>query len=193
MDALLRVDDPLPARPSRVVVAGTSGSGKTTLSARIGQLLGVEHVEIDALFHGEGWTPRPTFLADVEEFTARPAWVTEWQYTVVRDLLADRCDLMVWLDPPHATVMRQVTARTLRRRVRREVLWNGNLEPPLRAFLTDRDHVVRWAWRTRFATAERLATLRVRLPDLPVVRLRSRAEADRWLAGPLRRTADTDG
>lgn len=191
MVPLLGPGDPLPSRPSRVVVAGTSGSGKTTLSARIGRLLGVEHVEIDALFHGPGWTPRPTFLADVDEFTARPGWVTEWQYSAARDLLADRCDLMVWLDPPHATLMRQVTARTLRRRVRREVLWNGNLEPPLRAFLTDRDHIVRWAWRTRYATAERVARLRVRRADLPVVRLRSREDADRWLAGPLTRTGDT--
>jgi len=188
--ALLSFDDALPSRPSRVVVAGTSGSGKTTLSARIGRVLGVEHVEIDALFHGPGWTPRPTFLADVEEFTTRPGWVTEWQYSSARDLLADRCDLMVWLDPPHTTAMRQVTARTLRRRARREVLWNGNVEPPLRAFVTDRDHVVRWAWRTRHATAERLARLRVLRPALPVVRLRSRAEADRWLSGPLTRTGD---
>ncbi|MGD9990349.1 AAA family ATPase [Pseudonocardia sp.] len=190
MRALLRWDEPLPGRPARVVVAGTSGSGKTTLAARIGRRLGVEHVEIDALFHGPGWTRRPTFLADVEGFTARPGWVTEWQYSSARDLLADRCDLMVWLDPPHATVLRQVTARTLRRRLQREVLWNGNLEPPLRTFLTDRDHIVRWAWRTRYATAERLATLRVRRPDLPVVRLRSRREADSWVAGPLTRTGD---
>ncbi|GEL22432.1 adenylate kinase [Pseudonocardia sulfidoxydans NBRC 16205] len=190
MRALLGCADPLPARPWRVVVAGTSGSGKTTLAARIGHVLGVEHIEIDALFHGPGWTPRPTFLAHVEEFSTRPGWVTEWQYSSARDLLADRCDLVVWLDPPHTTVMRQVTARTLRRRVRREVLWNGNLEPPLRTFLSDRDHVVRWAWRTRYATAERIARLRVRRPELPVVRLRSRAEADRWVAGPLTRTGD---
>ncbi|WP_253258198.1 AAA family ATPase [Pseudonocardia sp. N23] len=187
--ALLRCDDPLPGRPQRVLIAGTSGSGKTTLAARIGRLLGVEHVEIDALFHGPGWTPRPSFVADVEEFSARQAWTTEWQYSAVRDLLAQRCDLMVWLDPPHATVMRQVTARTLRRRARREILWNGNLEPPLRAILTDRDHIVRWAWRTRYATAERVELLRHRRPGLPVVRLRSRAETDLWVAGPLTRSA----
>jgi len=188
--ALLSFDDALPSRPSRVVVAGTSGSGKTTLSARMGRVGGVGRVGLAALSPGPGGTPRPTSRAEGEEFPPRRGWVREWQYSSARALLAARCDLMVWPAPPHTTAMRQVTARTLRRRARREVLWNGNGEPPLRAFVTDRDHVVRWAWRTRHATAERLARLRVLRPALPVVRLRSRAEADRWLSGPLTRTGD---
>lgn len=181
--------DPLPARPAKVLVAGTSGSGKTTLSARVGAVLGLRHVEIDALFHGPGWTRLPTFGDDVEAFSARPSWVTEWQYSAVRDLLADRADLMVWLDLPRATVMHQVTARTLRRRVGRRVLWNGNVEPPLRTIFTDREHIVRWAWDTHPETAVRVAELARRRPDLPIVRLRRRAELEHWVAGPLRRAA----
>jgi adenylate kinase family enzyme len=138
---------------------------------------------MDALFHGPGWTRRPSFEADVEAFSAQPAWVTEWQYGDVRDLLADRADLLVWLDLPTWVVMAQVVRRTLVRRATRAPLWNGNTEPPLRTLLTDRDHVVRWAWRTRRVTAQRVADLRRRRPDLPVVRLRSHAAADRWLAG----------
>jgi adenylate kinase family enzyme len=65
-------------------VAGTSGSGKTTLAARIAAVLKVQHVEIDALFHGPGWTPRPSFEADVHRFSAGPTWVTEWQNGSVR-------------------------------------------------------------------------------------------------------------
>ena len=44
---------------------------------------------------------------------------------------------------------RRVVKRTLGRRLRREVLWAGNVEPPLRTFFTDREHIVRWAWSTR--------------------------------------------
>ncbi|GAA4866246.1 AAA family ATPase [Pseudonocardia benzenivorans] len=181
--------DRLPARPARVLVAGTSGAGKTTLSARIAALTGAPHVEIDALFHGPGWTRIPTFVADVEAFSAQPAWVTEWQYSAVRDLLADRADLMVWLDLPRATVMRQVSVRTMRRRLGREVLWNGNVEPPLRTILTDREHIVRWAWDTHHKTALRITALATRRPALPVVRLRHRRDVDRWVDGPLRRAA----
>ncbi len=37
-------------------------------------------MEIDALFHGPAWTPRATFAAEVDAFSAEPEWVTEWQY-----------------------------------------------------------------------------------------------------------------
>ncbi|MEE6274187.1 AAA family ATPase [Georgenia sp. MJ206] len=178
---LLRPGDPLPRRPCRILVAGASGAGKTTLAARLGEALGIRHVEIDALFHGPGWVPRPSFVGDVEAFTAEDAWVTEWQYGLVRGLLGERADVLAWLDLPRRTVLRQVTARTVVRRLRREVLWNGNVEPPLRTILTDRDHVIRWSWRTHRSVGERVARLLEQRPDLPVYRLRSHREADLWL------------
>lgn len=183
---LLSATDSLPLAPRRVLVAGTSGSGKTTLAARIAAVLDAPHIEIDGLFHGPDWVKRPSFEADVHRFSATPAWVTEWQYGSVRDHLADRADLMVWLDPPTATVMRQVVQRTVIRRLRRQQLWNGNTEPPLWTVLTDRGHIVRWAWQTRAKTATRVAELGERRPELPIVRLGSHASADRWLRGPLR-------
>jgi len=183
---MLGADDPLPGRPRRVVVAGTSGSGKTTVARRVGETLGIPHIEIDGLYHGSDWTPRASFLADVEVFASQPAWVTEWQYSAARDLLADRVDLMVWLDLPRRTVMRQVIRRTVHRRLRREVLWNGNVEAPLHTFFTNREHIVRWAWSGHYKSPLRVAALRERRPELPVVRLRSRAAVNRWCAGPLR-------
>ena len=182
---LLHAASVLPAVPSRVVVAGASGSGKTTLAARIAMRLKVPHVELDGLHHGPGWTKRPSFEDDVAGFAAGPAWVTEWQYGDVRDLLVDRADLMVWLDLPRPIVMRQVVRRTLRRRLRREVLWNGNVEPPLWTFLTDRAHIVRWAWSSYPRTGERVLAAAARRPGLPVVRLTGHGDAARWLAGPL--------
>jgi adenylate kinase family enzyme len=182
---LLRFDETLPCRPARVVVAGTSGAGKTTLAARIAEVLGVPHVELDGLFHGPGWTPRPSFLADVEQFSAQPAWVTEWQYGDVRPLLAQRADLMVWLDLARVTVMRQVVTRTVSRRWRGQRLWNGNVEPPLWTALRHDDHVVRWAWTTHAPTRERVLRLQQTRPDLVVVRLQTHRQADAWLAGPL--------
>jgi adenylate kinase family enzyme len=186
---LLGVTDWLPCRPRRVLVAGTSGSGKTTLAARIAAALEAPHVEIDSLFHGPAWMPRPSFEADVRRFADGAAWVTEWQYSTVRAYLAARADLLVWLDLPRAVVMRQIVRRTLVRRWRRQLLWNGNVEPPLRTILTDRDHIVRWAWTTHHKAAARVAELLAHRADLPVVRLRSHAEAARWLRGPLARSA----
>ena len=186
---LLGPGDPLPARPSRVLVAGTSGAGKTTLAARLGVLLDLPHTELDALFHGPGWVPRPSFRAEVAQLAAEPAWVTEWQYDAVRPLLAARADLLVWLDLPRALVLARVARRTAVRRLRGERLYNGNLEGPLRGVLTDPEHVVRWAWSSHPRTGPRVLAAAAHRPDLPVVRLRRPGEVHRWLCGPVRDTA----
>ena len=180
---LLGATDELPQRPRRVLVAGASGAGKTTLAARIAGRLGLPHVEIDALYHGPAWTPRPTFEAEIAELSERPAWVTEWQYSVARPVLLARADLMVWLDLPRSVVLRRVTARTLRRRLRRTVLWNGNLEPPLHTFFTDPEHIVRWAWTTYPLTEVRVREAARERPDLVVVRLAGQTSVDRWVSG----------
>ncbi len=182
-------DDDLPAAPRRVVVAGTSGAGKSTLARRVAEVLNLPYFEIDALFHGSGWTRRPEFQSDVERLTAGDTWVTEWQYRAVRGLLAERADTMVWLDYPRALVMWRVTRRTLERRLRREVMWNGNVEPPLHTFFTSKEHIVRWAWDTHATTGKRVTELLRADTRLNVVRLRSPREASAWLAGPLAATA----
>jgi len=167
-----------------VIVVGTSGAGKTTLAGRIAARLGVDHVEIDALFHGPGWTPRPEFVDDVRAFVARSAWVTEWQYADARPLLTERATLAVWLDYPLAVRMSRVVRRTVARRMGRTTLWNGNVEPSLWRAVTDPEGIIRWAWDTRHKYDDLPAQLATSgRPDLPVVRLRSQAEADAWVAG----------
>jgi len=69
-------------------------------------------------------------------------------------------------------VLRRVVARTLRRGLRRQVLWNGNMEPPLRSILTDREHIIRWAWSAHHDTARRVAQVLQLRPELVVVGLR---------------------
>lgn len=184
---MLRSDDPLPQRPRRVLIAGVSGSGKTTLAGRLAEVTGIPHTEIDSLFHGPDWTPRPEFMADVRALALLPQWVTEWQYDGARPLLAERADLLVWLDLPFATVtLPRVVRRTVRRSRRREELWNGNVEPPLRTILRDRDHIIRWAVKTRGVHHTRVPDLEKARPDLAIVRLRTTAQVERWLRGPLR-------
>jgi adenylate kinase family enzyme len=178
---VLTASDPLPRRPSRVAVAGVSGSGKSTLARRIADLLALPYTEMDALFHGPAWTPRPTFEAEVGALIAGERWATEWQYDHARPLIAARADLLVWLDVPFPVVLGRVVRRTVRRRVRREELWNGNREGPLLGFFTDPEHVVRWSMSTRHQYRERVPAVETAHPDLTIVRLRSRREVAHWL------------
>ena len=140
--------DPLPAASRRILIAGCSGAGKSTLATELSARLGLPYRELDALHHGPNWVPRPEFVADVTAFAATDAWISEWQYRAVRALLLERAELVIWLDLSRWRVFSQLVPRTVRRRLRRVQLWNGNVEPPLWTVFTDRDHLLRWAWRT---------------------------------------------
>lgn len=191
--AWLTAVDELPLRPARILVAGTSGSGKSTLARGISTALAIPYFELDALHHGPSWTPRPEFAEEVATITSLAGWVTEWQYQAVRELLADRADLLVWLDLPRRVVMTRIARRTLGRRLRRTELWNANQEPPLHTIFFQPDHIIRWAWRTHAEHLDRITNCAAQHPDLVIVRLRSRADVAAWLSGPLVRAAGSGG
>ena len=98
---------------------------------------------------------------------ASDRWVSEWQYDAARPILLGRCDLMVCLDLPHRVSMWRVICRTLRRRFRREVLWNGNVEAPLWHIFTDPEHIIGWAWTSHPRTAKRIELVMRERPELP--------------------------
>jgi adenylate kinase family enzyme len=182
---MLRPADPLPHTARRILVTGTSGSGKSTLRQRISEALRYPTVEVDSLYHGPDWTVRPTFEEDVNRFSAGPAWVVEWQYSTVKALLLSRSDVLVWLDHSRWTVAHRLVRRTTARRIRRQQLWNGNYEPPLWTFFSNRDHIVRWGWRTHRRRADEAREVAAR-PDGPVVvRLRGQRQVDEWVNGSL--------
>lgn len=187
--SVLGPEDALPHTTARILVTGASGAGKSTLRQTIGAALHLPTVEIDSLYHGPNWTPRPSFAAEVEQFAAGPRWVIEWQYSQVRALLLDRADTLIWLDHNRWTVTHRVVHRTLRRRVRRIELWNGNYEPPLRTIFTDRDHIIRWSWRTHHTRRREALDVANQTAGPLVVRLTGQSQVQTWIRGPLRQLA----
>jgi adenylate kinase family enzyme len=172
----------------RVSVVGVSGSGKTTLARAVATRIAAPLIELDGLMHQPGWTPRPEdeFKLEVDRATAQPAWVVDGNYrqVVIEGPVWQRADTVVWLDLPRLTIMRQVVARTLHRSVTREILWNGNREPLSNLLLLNpEESVIAWAWTTYAGLTQRYATA---MDDpawshLHFIRLRSNAEAARWL------------
>ena len=180
---MLGAGDPLPQTPNRILVAGVAGSGKTTLAGRISRLSGIPHTEIDGLYHGPEWTPRESFLDDVEAFTSAPRWVTEWQYRTVRPMLCERADTMVWLDFSRSVTFRRVARRTWHRARTQEEMWNGNREPGMLYAIFRRDGIIRWSVSTYARYAAAVPTAEAENPHLTIVRLRTPREVERWIAG----------
>ena len=166
-----------------MLVAGVTGSGKSTLAGLLAERLDLPYVEIDSLYHGPGWVPRDQFEAEVDAFTRGDRWVIEWQYRTVRALLGDRADTLVWLDHPLSVSLFRVLRRTVRRSRNRTVLWNGNVEPPLRSVFTSSESILRWAWKTRHSYREAVPLMAESHPHLQIVRLRGQRQVDDWLAG----------
>ena len=169
----------------RVAVRGISGSGKTTTSRRLADLLGVPHVELDALHHGPNWSE-----ATAEELRERVAaaiaaapdgWVIDGGYTSkIGDLAVQHADTLVWLDLPLHVALWRLWRRTWRRILRREELWSGNRESVRNAFLV-RDSLFAWTIRMHARQAREVPEQIARNPHVDDVRLRSREEVERFL------------
>jgi adenylate kinase family enzyme len=174
----------------RVSVVGTSGSGKSTLAKQLAAVLGVPHLELDSVFHQPGWESLPTdeFQRLVTERTSGDGWVIDGNYSAVRPIVWARADTVVWLDLPKHTVMRQIIWRTVRRVAGREELWNGNRERWRNFFSLDPQvSVIAWAWHKHEEYQERYG-FAARDPanaHLAFIRLASRRDVARFLAGPL--------
>ena len=115
---------------NRVVVVGSSGSGKSTLAKGLSEVLGTPHIELDAIRHGPNWTETPDdiFREKIAEATQVDRWVVDGNYSVARDVLWPKATALIYLDYSVGIVMRRLIARTLRRGITREELWNGNKE-----------------------------------------------------------------
>lgn len=183
-------DRPLSARRNRrIAVVGTTGSGKTVLARSISLRLAIPHVELDALFWEDNWTPAPVEV--FRERTARAlsgdAWVADGNYGKVRDIVWGQAETIVWLDYALPVILGRLTWRTLRRIIAQEELWHGNRER-FRAQFLSRDSLFLWALRSyprRRREYPRLFQQR-EYAHLAVVRLRSPRATRDWLSGAHR-------
>jgi adenylate kinase family enzyme len=163
------------------VLASASGCGKTTVGRALAARLGVPFVELDALVHGPNWTETPDdeLRAKVTPIVPGDAWVIDGSYSrKLGTLVLDRTDTVVWLDLPIRVWLPRLIRRTARRMGGREQLWNDNRET-LRGVVWGRESLFVWAFRSHF---RRRRLYPRELARYDVVRLRSQAAVDRWLA-----------
>ena len=163
------------------IIASASGNGKTTLGRAVAARLGVPFVELDALVHGPGWVEASDadLRGRLAPIVAATDWVIDGTYEwKLGTLVLDAADTVVWLDLPVRVWLPRLVRRTARRLRSGEEVWNGNRES-LRSAFWGRESLFAWAFRQHRA---RRRAWPERLAGYPVVRLRSPAEVERWLA-----------
>jgi adenylate kinase family enzyme len=142
---------PITALPQRIVVSGTTGSGKSTLAREIAAIANLPYVELDALHWEPNWTEAEpqVFRERVRAALAGDRWVVDGNYSVLRDLIWPRAELLVWLDYSIVRIFWQLFRRTSRRVITREELWAGNRER-FRAGFMSRESLFVWALQTHW-------------------------------------------
>jgi adenylate kinase family enzyme len=177
------------APPRRVSVVGSTGTGKTTFARELARILDVPHTELDAIVWQPNWTllPREEFRARVAERLAAPGWVVDGNYggAEVRPMVWALADTIIWLDFSLPVIFVRLWRRTIARLRDREELWpgTGNRETIRNAFFS-RGSLFWWALKTYWRRKRNYARL-LAAPEYAHVtrlRLRSPAEAQRWLA-----------
>lgn len=172
------------------LIASASGNGKTTVGRELARRLDVPFVELDALVHGPGWieTPDDELRAKVESILAFDSWVIDGSYhRKLGDLVLRAADVVIWLDLPMRVWLPRLIRRTARRIGRREQLWHGNRQSLLGVFW-GRESLFGWALRSHFRRRREWPQA---LSDYPVVRLRTPAEVEKFLAGARASTTKT--
>ena len=182
----------------RIVIYGATGFGKTTLARRLGDVLGLGVIELDALF----WQPDWQVTLD-DEFRAKillaleacpQGWVCDGNYRRVADLTLAQADTVIWLRLPWRTSFWRLLKRTVGRAWTRVPMWAGNTESWRQSFMS-RDSILWWSISHH---RSHVRNTRRRLAEMPhearVYELRSSLEVEALvgeLAGVGRATADS--
>jgi adenylate kinase family enzyme len=156
------------------------------MASRLADRLGLEPVELDALYWQPNWTPAPLedFRASVTQAIRSNGWVVAGNYHVVRDLIWPRAEAVVWLDYPFATVLWRLLTRTVRRSMTGEELWNGNREhfgKQLRVW--SEDSLIHWFFKSYWRRKREIPLL-LSMPEhvhLALIHLHTPREAETWL------------
>ncbi|MFM5955410.1 MAG: topology modulation protein [Novosphingobium sp.] len=163
---------------NRVLVIGSPGAGKSTLSHALAAATGLPLHHLDRMFWLPGWIERDRDegRAILEQVLAQDRWIIDGNYGSTLPLRIARADTVVWLDYP--------THLCLRRALKRWWNFRGTSRPDMTEGCPERLDLefllyiaaFRSNWQARNAAAlAGFAGL--------VVRLKSPAQAQDWLAG----------
>jgi adenylate kinase family enzyme len=170
----------------RLIVVGTTSSGKSTLARQLANRIGADFIELDALHWEPNWIgAKPdVFRARVETAVSSPSWVVAGNYDVVRDTIWPHAQVIIWLDYPFHIVLWRLFARTMRRSILQEELWNGNRENLwMHLRLWSDESLFRWLFKT-YWRRKREYPLLFALPEnthLRIIHFKHPKETEQWL------------
>jgi hypothetical protein len=110
--------------------------------------------------------------------------VAAGNYRLVRDLIWDKAEAVIWLDYPFHIVFWRLLKRTVRRGITQEELWNGNREKFWGHLkLWSEESLFHWLFKT-YWRGKREYPMLFSLPEnahLKIVHFKHPKETEEWL------------
>lgn len=162
----------------RILVVGSGGSGKSTLSVRLGSLLGLPVIHLDALYWSPGWVEpdKKQWAQTVRQVIEQKAWILDGNYSGTLAERVEACDTVVFLDVSRLVCVWRVLARVVR--------YRGKARPDMSPGCPERINMpfLLWIWnypnRSRRKVLALLETVRA---TKQVVHLRGQRDVERFV------------
>lgn len=161
----------------KIVIIGCGGAGKSRLARRLGDMLDLPVIHLDALYWRPGWeiTPRDEWTRTVEGLLEGESWIIDGNYSGTLDIRLPAADTVIFLDFPRALCMWRVILRFLK--------FHGRTRPDLAHDCPEKlgGEMLRWVWDYRRSRRPGVLERLSRLPKENVVILRKPREVERYL------------
>ena len=170
----------------RINVIGTSGSGKSHFSQLLASKLGINYIEMDAVFWLPNWQHLETeeFLEKLTPLLAQDAWVLDGNQSKTNSLKWQYADTIIWLDYGFFHTFKQILIRSFKRALTKNEIWQGtgNHESFKRNFFS-KDSVVLWMLQNYWLTKKKYGQLFAnnQLNNIHFIRFTSPKEAQQFL------------
>lgn len=100
----------------RIAIIGCCGAGKSTLAKRLGLILSLPVIHLDAYYWQPGWVETSTeeWITKQKLLIKKKRWIIEGNYRTTMDIRLQAADTIILLDFPRILCLWRVVRRYLR-------------------------------------------------------------------------------